>query len=188
MWGNYDQKFSLLRNLYTYQFAHPGKKLNFMGNELASFDEWNENKSLPWNLLDFPKHASVARLIRDLNLIYQAEDAMKFEEYNPEHFKWVMVDNCSDSVYAFERSVNKSKLLFIFNMTPNYYENYDIGCSFKGKYVELFNSDKDVYGGYNQYNGLPLKTTEFGPYGLPHKVTIKLASFGAIILKYKGAR
>ena len=58
----------------------------------------------------------------------------------------------------------------------------------KGKYVELFNSDKDVYGGYNQYNGLPLKTTEFGPYGLPHKVTIKLASFGAIILKYKGAR
>ena len=188
MWGNYDQKFSLLRNLYTYQFAHPGKKLNFMGNELASFDEWNENKSLPWNLLDFPKHASVARLIRDLNLIYQSEDAMKFEEYNPEHFKWVMVDNCNDSVYAFERSVNKSKLLFIFNMTPNYYENYDIGCSFKGKYVELFNSDKDVYGGYNQYNGLPLKTTEFGPYGLPHKVTIKLASFGAIILKYKGAR
>ncbi|MCQ3035456.1 MAG: 1,4-alpha-glucan branching protein GlgB [Bacilli bacterium] len=188
MWGNYDQKFALLRNLYTYQFAHPGKKLNFMGNELASFDEWNENKSLPWNLLDFPKHASISRMMRDLNLIYQYEDALKVEEYNPAHFKWSMVDNSNDSVYAFERTYGRSKLLFIFNMTPNYYEFYDIGCSYKGRYVEIFNSDKDVYGGNNQYNGLPLKTTEWGPSGFPNKVTIKLASFGAIILKYKGAR
>jgi 1,4-alpha-glucan branching enzyme len=66
MWGDYDNKFALLRNLYAYQFGHPGKKLNFMGNELGSFDEWNEQRSLPWNLLTYPKHDSVRRLCRDL--------------------------------------------------------------------------------------------------------------------------
>ena len=78
MWGDYYQKFGLIRNLYTYQFAHPGKKLNFMGNELASFDEWNENKSLPWNLKSFPAHDSVSRVVRDLNRIYAHEKAMYF--------------------------------------------------------------------------------------------------------------
>jgi 1,4-alpha-glucan branching enzyme len=81
--GDYDTKFALLRNLYAYQFGHPGKKLNFMGNELASFDEWNENRSLPWNLLSFPKHDSVRRECRDLNLIYQSEDAMKSKSTTP---------------------------------------------------------------------------------------------------------
>ncbi|MBQ4255360.1 MAG: 1,4-alpha-glucan branching protein GlgB, partial [Bacilli bacterium] len=118
LWGDYDQKFALLRNLYTYQFGHPGKKLNFMGNELASFDEWNESKSLPWELLSFPKHDSVKRLIRDLNLIYRAEPAMHFEEHNPAHFQWLMADNADQSVFAFEREVGDSDLIFVFNMTP----------------------------------------------------------------------
>lgn len=186
IWGDYDQKFALLRNLYTYQYAHPGKKLSFMGNELASFDEWDEQKSLPWNLRSFPKHDSITRVVRDLNLIYQAEDAMKVEEHNPIHFNWLMVDNANQSVFAFERRVNNSHLIFIFNMTGNYYENYDVGMTRPGLYEEIFNSDKDVYSGFNQYNGLPLHTSEGGPEGKPHKLTIKLASFGACIFKYKG--
>ena len=71
--GDYEQKFALLRNLYTYQFAHPGKKLNFMGNELASLMNGMKSKSLPWVLRTFPKHDSITRLIRDLNLIYKYE-------------------------------------------------------------------------------------------------------------------
>lgn len=185
MWGNYDQKFALLRNLYTYQFAHPGKKLSFMGNELASFDEWNEAKSLPWNLKTFPKHDSVSRLVRDLNLIYRYEPGMNQNEYNPQNFHWLMVDNKDDSILAFERFVGDSRLVFVFNMTSNYYEYFEIGVSQEGIYEEIFNSDKDVYGGSNQYNGLPIKTTEFGPYNQPHKITIKIASFGAMIFKYK---
>ncbi len=186
MWGDYDQKFALLRNLYTYQFAHPGKKLSFMGNELASFDEWNENNSLPWNLRTFPKHDSITRVVRDLNLIYQAEDAMKVEEHNPIHFNWLMVDNANQSVFAFERRVKDSHLIFIFNMTGNYYENYDVGMTRPGLYEEIFNTDKDVYSGFNQYNGLPIHTEMGGPENKPHKLTIKLASFSACIFKYKG--
>ena len=184
MWGDYDTKFALLRNLYTYMFAHPGKKLNFMGNELASWDEWNEKKSLPWELKHFPIHDSISRMIRDLNLIYQSEDAMKVEEYNSAHFNWLMVDNNDQSVYAFERRVGNSHLVFIFNMTPNFYEYYDVGVTRPGKYVELFNCDKDVYSGRNQYNGADIYTSEWGPENKPFKVTIKLASYGALILKY----
>lgn len=185
LWGDYEQKFALLRNLYTYQFGHPGKKLNFMGNELASFDEWNENKSLPWNLRTFPKHDSITRLIRDLNLIYSYEKAMKFEEYNPKHFLWLMADNADQSIYAFERFVDDSRLIFVFNMTPNFFDNYELGVNEEGTYEEIFNSDKDVYGGANQYNGLPVPSAPFGPFNRPHHIKIKIASFGAMIFKYR---
>lgn len=185
LWGDYSQKFMQLRNLYTYQWAHPGKKLNFMGNELASFDEWNENKSLPWELKEFPIHDSISRMIRDLNAIYAYEKAMHSEEHNGEHFKWLMVDNSDQSVYAFQRTYDEDVLIFVFNMTPNYYECYDIGVYVEGEYEEIFNSEKDVYSGCNQYNGLPLKTTPLGPENKPHKITIKLASFAAIIFKLK---
>jgi 1,4-alpha-glucan branching enzyme len=183
MWGGYDDKFALLRNLYTYQFGHPGKKLSFMGNELASFDEWNENRSLPWNLLSYPKHDSVKRLCRDLNLIYRSEPAMFMEEYNPAHFRWTMVDNADQSVFAFERQYGDSDLLFVFNMTPNYYEEYDIGVYNPGTWYELFNSDKDVYGGNNQYCGGDRVSSPGGPEGRPHHITIKLGGFCALIMK-----
>ncbi len=185
MWGDYDNKFALVRNLYTYQFAHPGKKLNFMGNELASFDEWNENKSLPWVLKTFPKHDSISRMIRDLNLIYRYEKAMHVEEYNPNNFHWTMVDNNNDSILAFERYAGDDLLLFVFNMTPNFYAYYEIGVTRPGFYEEIFNSDKDVYSGFNQYNGLPCEAHDFGPYNAPYKITIKIASFGAMIFKLK---
>ena len=185
MWGNYEQKFAQLRNLYTYMWSHPGKKLNFMGNELASFDEWSEEKSLPWNLLSYPKHDSILRMVRDLNLIYKSEKAMYMEEYNPAHFQWLMADNTAQSIFAFRRTYGDETLVFIFNMTPNYYEYINIGVPFEGEYVEIFNSDKDVYSGYNQYNGLPLKTMNMSWWNQPQTICIKLASFGALILKHK---
>ena len=188
MWGNYEQKFAQLRNLYTYMWSHPGKKLNFMGNELASFDEWSEEKSLPWNLLSYPKHDSILRMVRDLNLIYKSEKAMYMEEYNPSHFQWLMADNTAQSIFAFRRTYGDETLVFIFNMTPNYYEYINIGVPFEGEYVEIFNSDKDVYSGYNQYNGLPLKTMNMSWWNQPQTICIKLASFGALILKHKKAK
>ena len=184
MWGDYDQKFALVRNLYAYQFGHPGKKLNFMGNELASFDEWNETRSLPWNLLSFPKHDSIRRMVRDLNLIYRAEPAMHFEEHNPAHFHWLMVDNHDQSIFAFEREVGDSDLIFVYNMTPNWYEYYEIGALHEGTYDEIFNSDKDVYGGWNQYSGAPsIAVPGPGPEGRPYRLGLKLGGFSASILK-----
>ena len=185
MWGDYDTKFALVRNLYAYQYAHPGKKLNFMGNELATFDEWDEKRSLSWNLKKYPKHDSITRMMRDLNLIYRGNKAMYLQEYNPEHFRWIMVDNAAQSIFAFKREVDNEVMVFIFNMTPNFYNNYQIGVPYKGEYEEIFNSDKDVYGGNNQYNGLPLVAQKVSMHHQPYSIVLKIASFGAIFLKVK---
>lgn len=184
MWGSYEDKFAQVRNLYAYQFAHPGKKLNFMGNELGSFDEWNENKSIPWELKKFPKHDSVSRLFRDLNLIYQNHKAMYFEEYNQAHFQWIMADNAEQSVLVFKREVPGETMIFVFNMTPRFYSEYDIGVPYEGEYEEILNTDKDVYGGWNQYNGANLFTHGSGLQNQPYRITIKLASFAGIFLRY----
>ena len=95
-----------------------------------------------------------------------------------------MVDNANDSVFAFERRVGDSHLVFVYNMTPNYYEKYDIGITREGTYKEIFNSEKDVYGGTNAYNGEEIMSYYWGPENKPHKITIKLAGFAACIFKY----
>lgn len=179
MWGNYEEKFALARNLYGYQFAHPGKKLNFMGNELATFDEWNEKKSLSWNLKKYPMHDSFSRMIRDLNLIYQNHPCMYYEEYDSKHFKWIMVNNAPQSIFSFYREAKGEVMVFIFNMTPNYYEHYKMGVPYKGSYEEVFNSEKDVYSGSGQYNGLPLEAEKETLHGQPYSIDLKLASFAA---------
>lgn len=185
MWGDYDQKFALIRNLYAYQFGHPGKKLNFMGNELGTFDEWNENKGLEWNLKSFPKHDSISHLFHDLNEIYKYEKGLHYQEHNPERFKWLMVDNADQSVFAFQRKYEDSVVVCVYNMTPNYYEFINIPVYEEGVYEEILNTDKACYGGYNQYNGSLLHTGEGSFEGLPHHITIKLGSFAACFFRLK---
>ena len=187
MWGNYDNKFALVRNLYAYQYAHPGKKLNFMGNELATFDEWKEFEPIAFNLLDYPKHQGVQTLIRDLNRIYTSHSAFYEKEYDPSKFSWIMADNAAQSVYAFYRESETECVICIFNMTPNFYWDYDIGVPYEGDYEEIMNTDKAIYSGWNQYNPVPLKTSGAGCHNQKFKLTIKIPSFGALFLCHKKA-
>ena len=184
MWGNYDEKFALLRNLYTYQWMHPGKKLIFMGNEIASFDEWSEKKSLPWFFTQYPKHDSVRTLFKDLNRIYKQEPSLHVEEHNPARFRWLMVDNRQDNIYVFERKVNHSTIIIVLNMKGNYYNDYDIGVFETGTYQEILNSDNEIYSGWHRINKNPLLTKQqSGPEGKPHTLTLTIGSFAAIVLK-----
>ena len=184
MWGNYDEKFALLRNLYTYQWMHPGKKLIFMGNEIASFDEWSEKKSLPWFFTHYPKHDSVRTLFKDLNRIYKQEPSLHVEEHNPARFRWLMVDNRQDNIYVFERKVNHSTIIIVLNMKGNYYNDYDIGVFEPGTYQEILNSDNEIYSGWHRINKNPLLTKrQSGPEGKPHTLTLTIGSFAAIVLK-----
>ncbi len=184
MWGNYDEKFALLRNLYTYQWMHPGKKLIFMGNEIASFDEWSEKKSLPWFFTQYPKHDSVRTLFKDLNRIYKQEPSLHVEEHNPARFRWLMVDNRQDNIYVFERKVIHSTIIIVLNMKGNYYNDYDIGVFEPGTYQEILNSDNEIYSGWHRINKNPLLTKrQSGPEGKPHTLTLTIGSFAAIVLK-----
>jgi len=185
MWGNYDDKFAQARLLFSYMFAHPGKKLNFMSNEFAQYDEWNENKEISWSLYNFPKHKGFARLTRDLNEVYKSHNALAKTDYDYNSFSWIDADNANQSIYIFKRKYKKSKFIFIFNMTPVYYDYYEIGVPWYGEYVEIINTDKEVYGGYDSWNGQKLTSYPNPLNGQNYRLGLKIPGFTGIYLMYK---
>ena len=96
-----------------------------------------------------------------------------------------MADNSEQSVYVFERETEEECRVFIFNRTPNFYWDYDIGVPYEGRYEEVLNTDNAIYGGWNQFNGAPLRTHGEGKHNQPYKITVKIPSFGAIYLCHK---
>lgn len=178
MYGDYETKFALLRNLYVYQFTHPGKKLNFMGNELGSFDEWDEKKSLPWFFLDYPKHRAIFTFFAHLNHVYKTYPALYQGDHDPSSFTWKMVDNAFDSVFIFQRKVYNSTLVMVFNMKGNHYNEYVVSGFEDGEYEEIFNSTDRQYEGPHHLNEGILEVKE-------KKLTLRLGSYAALILKLK---
>lgn len=186
MFGDYDHKFATVRNLYAYQFAHPGKKLNFMGNELGTFNEWKEFEPINFDLLNQPKPKGLNNLIKDLNHIYTNYKCMYEHEYDPNYFRWIMADNGDQSIYVFYRESDEECIVFIFNMTPNFYSNYELGVPYEGNYEEILNTDNSKYSGWGQINESVIQT--YGVGGLhnqDYKIQIKIPSFGGIYLLHK---
>lgn len=184
MWGLYEDKFRQVRNLYLYMFAHPGKKLNFLGNDFGMLREFDETRGLDWDLLKYPTHDAFHRYFRDLCGIYNAFKAFSSEDYNPDSFKWIDADNYKQSVYSFYRADDKNVFVVVLNMKPISYTNYQIGVPYAGKYVELINSEKDIYGGCNMCNFEPLRTKKKKSHGYPNSISIDLAPYGAVIFSH----
>ena len=182
LWGDYDTKFAQARNLYAYMFAHPGKKLNFMGNEIATFREFDEKKELDWFLLDYPRHDAFLRYFTDLNRIYLAHPCLYKDDYDYRGFKWIDADNASQSIFSFYREDEKEVLVCVMNLTSASYEDYDLFVPYKGTYTEILNSEKDIYDGCNMCNFEPLKskTVKEKDAKFENKITIRIAPFGAI--------
>lgn len=180
--GSYEQKFQQLRTLYTYMFTHPGKKLNFMGNEIASFDEWNENKGIYFDILKYPLHSSFNKFFIDISSLYVNNKCLYVDEYNPSLFHWISCDN-PNNVFIFERFYKKSSIVVILNFSSTQFEHYRFKVSKeKGYYEELINTDNIKYGGYNFINNYKIHIDSNNEIG------IKIASFSAIVLKYRNDR
>jgi 1,4-alpha-glucan branching enzyme len=182
MFGDYDSKFSQVRCLYAYMFAHPGKKLNFMGNEIASFREFDEKKQLDWFLLKYPRHSAFARYFTDLNKIYQTHPALYQYDYDPKGFHWINADNAKQSVYSFYRTDGKEDLICILNCTKASYENYNIEVPEDGTYTEILNSEKDIYDGCNMCNFTPVRSWKNPDRksAFSNCITIRIAPYAAI--------
>ena len=183
MFGTYEEKFHLCRNLMTLMFTHPGKKLNFMGNELAVFREFDEAKDLDWFMLDYPLHDSFARFFRDLNLIYTKNKAFYANEYDWNYFRWIDADNNAQSIYSYYRQDEKECFVVVLNMMPISYEDYEIGVPYSGTYTEIMNSEKDIYSGCNMCNFTPVKAVKKEKHKLPYTLKIRIAPFAGIIFK-----
>ena len=147
MFGDYDTKFAQLKALLGYQYAHPGKKLNFMGVELAQWNEWDENKELDWMLLTYPKHDSHKYFVSELNKAYKKYRPLYQNDGSWEGFKWLLADDAHSSVLAFERYDKKGNtVLVVLNFSLYDYQNYGFTMDV-GQYQLILNSDEFKFGG-----------------------------------------
>ncbi len=185
MSGDLWQKFANLRLLYTYMWAHPGKKLLFMGNEFAQWIEWNCERSLAWDLLKEPAHQGVQRLVRDLNRLLQHHPPMYEQDFVSEGFQWIDCQDKARSTLAWIRRARDLDdfLVVICNFTPQPQLAFRVGVPRSGHYTELLNSDREVYGGSGMGNTKPIVATMESSNGYEYSIEITLPPLAALILQ-----
>jgi 1,4-alpha-glucan branching enzyme len=182
--GDWWQKFANLRLFYAWMYAHPGKKLLFMGSEFGQSREWNYNESLDWWLLNFPEHAGLRRLVQHVNWLYKSEPALWELDDSYDGFEWIDFHDADNCVVAFMRKGQTgAPLVFVINATPVVRENYRIGVPGEGFYQEVLNTDAEAYGGSNvgNYGGLHAEPVSW--QGQSHSVALRLPPLAVVGLK-----
>jgi 1,4-alpha-glucan branching enzyme len=183
--GDAWQKFANLRLLLVSQFTQPGKKLLFMGSELAQWAEWNHDTSLDWHLLDWPSHRGIQKLVDDLNRLYRQHPALYEGDCETSGFEWIDADDSSDSVTAFLRRGRRAQdvVLVVMNYTPVPRYNHRFGVPFGGVWRELLNSDAKIYWGSGQGNLGEVEASPMPYYKWLKSITLTLPPLGAVILQ-----
>lgn len=183
--GDYWQQFANYRLLMGYMMTHPGKKLLFMGNELAPYSEWAFNKNLDWHLLSYPSHDSAYHYMMALTKLYKESKCLYELDYNSEGFRFIDADNADQSLYIYARFAKNKEdhYVIVMNCTPNTYDKYKIGVPGPYDYQEILNSDQDIYGGSNRINPLLLKSTEEDWKKEKNVIFLTIPPLGISILK-----
>lgn len=177
MHGDYWNKFSNLRAYMGYMYGHPGKKLMFMGCEFGQFIEWREYEELEWKLMkDFEMHRKTQKFFKDINHFYKNTPELWELDYYQEGFQWIDADNNEQSIYIFiRRSKNIDNYkIFVCNFTPMVYYDFNIGVPEAGSYREIFNTDREEYGGSGQVVEDTLSSKEGWCHNQPYTLTIKI--------------
>jgi 1,4-alpha-glucan branching enzyme len=182
--GDRWQKFANLRALYAYMWAHPGKKLLFMGSEFAQNDEWSHERSLDWHLLEYGEHAGVQSLVRDLNRIYKAEPALWEQDFTHEGFWWLEPNDAEASVIAFARASKGGErvVVYVGNLTPVPRPNYRLALPRPGRWRELINTDSGFYGGSDTGNLGGIEAEPLGWGGQPFSAELTLPPLSGVWL------
>jgi 1,4-alpha-glucan branching enzyme len=182
------QKFATLRLLFAYMYTQPGKKLLFMGAELAQRAEWAHDDELQWGLTGFEPHQGIQRLIADLNRVYAAEPALHLLDCDPGGFEWAVADDADNGVLAYFRSSGTGETVLVaVNLTPVPRHGYRVGVPEPGDWVEILNTDAESYGGSGQGNLGGLGT---GPVAAPHQgrpesIDITIPPLGVVLLRHE---
>jgi 1,4-alpha-glucan branching enzyme len=174
--GDLWQQFANLRALYGYMWAHPGKKLLFMGSEFGQWHEWYHEESLDWHLSQYEEHRGLQSLVRDLNRAYRDEPALWEGDPEPAGFQWVDLHNADENVIAFLRIAPKSgrRLLCVCNFSPVMRRGYRVGAPSGGFYREVLNTDSTFYGGSDKGNGGGVEAEAISWHGLSHSLNLTL--------------
>lgn len=183
--GDEWQKFANLRAYYGFMWGYSGKKLLFMGNEFAQWQEWNHDTELEWKALDAPNHKGMKRFVRDLNLVYRNEPALYEKDFDWNGFAWIDTNDSDNSIFSFIRYAHAREnfLIVISNFTPVVRHHYRIGIPVPGSYRELLNSDKPVYFGSGITFDGEYHTMDIPSHGHHHSLELTLPPLSTIILK-----
>jgi 1,4-alpha-glucan branching enzyme len=182
------QRFANLRLLLGYMWAHPGKKLLFMGGEFGQRSEWQHESSLEWHLLEYPEHRGLQRWVQDLNRLYKREPALYVLDFSTDGFEWIDFSDGEQSVLSFVRkSANPDDtLLVVCNCTPVPRHNYLVGAPCGGYWRELLNSDAENYGGSGQGNMGGVTAAPLAVQGRPHALNLTLPPLAVLFFKREG--
>ena len=183
--GDYDRKFANLRTLYAFMIAHPGKKLLFMGSEIAQWAEWNFAQSLDWHLLEYPKHKGVQTLVQRVNKLYCEEPSLHYNDVEPEGFYWIDENDYTANVITFVRkgAKNHKPIIAVCNFSDKEHRGYRIGVPTKGTYEEFFNSNDEEFGGYGSLNLEPIDSKHETCHGREHMLELNLPALSVVYLK-----
>ncbi len=186
--GDEWQKFANLRLLMAYMFGSTGKKLLFMGTELAPWDEWHHDSELPWQLLDDPQRRAFERWLTALNVAYRNEPALHVLDCDPHGFEWIDTGDADRSVVSFLRKSpeGREQIAVVCNFTPVPRYNYQVGASRGGYWRELLNSDASEHGGSGHGNLGGVEASPVPCHGRMHSLTLTLPPLGAVYLKSDG--
>lgn len=179
--GDLWQKFANVRLLISYMMCQPGKKLLFMGSEIAQWNEWYCKTSLEWDLLRFPTHQGIQTMVKELNHFYQLHSSLWERDFDYTGFEWIDFADVKNSVISYLRKGSHERLLCVHNFTPTYIENYRIGYHYLSSIEEVFNSDSVHYGGSGKLNLRPRMITQND--GRPEAVEIQLAPLATMIFR-----
>jgi 1,4-alpha-glucan branching enzyme len=184
MAGDRWQKLANLRALYAYMWAHPGKKLLFMGGELAQEAEWSHERSLDWHLLEQPEHAGVQALVRDLNRVLRSEPALYEQDFDPAGFWWLEANDAGGNVLAFARASKKAErvLVCVANLSPTPRPGYRLGLPRAGRWREAINTDSGFYGGSDSGNLGGVEAEPIGWHEQPFSAEVTLPPLGVVWL------
>ncbi|MFW6093749.1 MAG: 1,4-alpha-glucan branching protein GlgB [Pseudomonadota bacterium] len=182
--GDHWQRLANLRLLLGYMYGHPGKKLLFMGAELAQDTEWNHDGSVAWHLLEQPEHRGVQRWMRDLNALYRRTAALHTLDFDPDGFRWVVADDRHNSVLAFLRRGRgpEEQILVVCNFTPVPRENYRVGVPRGGRWRTALNSDDGEYGGSGYPAPAEHRASSLSAHGYYHALNLTLPPLGVLFL------
>ncbi|MDE3153796.1 MAG: 1,4-alpha-glucan branching protein GlgB [Acidobacteriota bacterium] len=183
--GDSWQKAANLRALYAYLFAHPGKKLLFMGSEFGQWKEWNAEQSLDWDVAGAPPHAGIRQLVRDLNACYREEPSWHEVDFDPSGFQWIDCTDHENSVVSFIRRARDPRdyTVLVFNFTPVPRDHYRVGVPDGGWYQERLNSDSAAYGGGNVGNAGGVMAEAIAAHGHPYSLPLVLPPLAGLVLK-----
>jgi 1,4-alpha-glucan branching enzyme len=186
--GDRWQRFANLRAYLGFMWAHPGKKLLFMGGELAQDAEWSHDKEVDWSSLADPDHQGVQRVVRDLNRVYRKERALHELDASPGGFRWVIGDDRANSVFAFLRfaGADAPPVLAIANMTPVPRHAYRVGVPRSGLWREIFNSDTEFYSGSGVGNFGAVRSNPIPSHGMDHSLELVLPPLATVLLRHEG--